>query len=84
MTPDRNKMTPKELRDERAYQEKHFRYLASHIDPPLPVPKTWYGRWWRKWCHVVGTTIRICVGSVLYLVAASIVVAFILLLVAAL
>lgn len=84
MTPDRNKMTPDELRDERLYQEKHFRYLVSQIDPPLSVPKTWYGRWWRKWCHVVDMTIRICVGSVLYLAIASAVVAFITLLVTAL
>ncbi len=77
MTTDRNKMTPEELRAEKLYQEKHFRYLVSHLDPPLSPPETWYGRWWRRWCGVVDTTVRIFVGTIMYLVIVSIVVAVI-------
>ena len=68
-------MTPEERRAEAEFQEEHFRHLTSHLEPPKPLPKTWYGRWWRKWGEIVDTTVRIFVGSFLYIAIASIIIA---------
>jgi len=71
MRKDPADMTPAEKAAEKAYQEEHFLHLVSHIDPQEP-PKTWYGRAWRKWGELVGTVVKICVGSVGYIVVISI------------
>ena len=64
-------MTPAEKAAEKSYQEEHFLQLVSHIDPQEP-PKEWYGRAWRKWGEIVGTVVKILVGTVGYVVVISI------------
>ena len=71
MRKDPADMTPEELKAEKAYQREHFLHLVSHLDIPEP-PKTWYGRAWRKWGELVGTLVKIFVGSVGYIVVISI------------
>ena len=48
-------MSPEELRLEKAYQEAHFLHLVSDIPLVKDLPKTWYGRWWRKWDELIET-----------------------------
>ena len=68
---DRSDMTPEELKEEKAWQSKHFLHLVSHLESQ-ETPKTWYGRAWRKWGEFVGTVVKILVGTVGYIVVISI------------
>lgn len=68
---DRSDMTPEELKVEKEWQSNHFLHLVSHLESQ-ETPKTWYGRAWRKWGEMIGTVVKICVGSVGYIVVISI------------
>jgi len=60
-----DEMTPEEHRIERHYQENHFQYLVADIPAPKDTPKTWYGRWWRKWSEPVTILGKIIFGTIL-------------------
>ena len=57
-------MSPDELRRERAYQEEHFLYLVADIPLYKDLPKTWYGRWWRKWNELIVTLASIAFWTI--------------------
>lgn len=63
-------MTPAERRAEMRYQEEHFQHLVADMPFPGDAPKTWYGRWWRKWSELVTTTGKIILWIVLICAAA--------------
>ena len=60
MRKDVKDMTDAEKRVELAHQRDFFRHLVSSFEYPL-APKTWLGRWWRKWGEGVVTTVKIVV-----------------------
>ena len=65
MRKELDDMTPEELREERWFQEDHFRHLVSNMPLRKDAPKTWYGRWWREWEECVTTTAKIFFGTIL-------------------
>lgn len=65
MRKDLDDMTPEELREEKRFQENHFRHLVSDMPILKDAPKTWYGRWWREWEACVTTTAKIIFGTIL-------------------
>ncbi len=66
-----DEMTPEERREEKWYQEDHFRHLVSEMRPQRPIPKTRFERWWCEWGELVTTATHIVVGTALICAAVS-------------